>query len=275
MRASVVDRMVSYALLILFSFLAIYPILRMIGVALEPGSDLPSGSTIFPAHPSLHNISRVWTEGQFGKAFVTSTTISVAVVLIATVCSILAGYAFGTMRFAGSRVLFYLLILGLLIPTEALVIPLYYDLQRLNLAGTEWSVILPQASTSIAFGTFWMRTFFAATPAELREAALVDGASSFRILWRILVPLGRPAIQVMMVLLFLFSFNDFLLPLVMLTNPEVQTVPLSVATFLGARTNDVTGLAAAGVLAAIPVMIIYVVMQRQLVEGLLAGAVKG
>jgi raffinose/stachyose/melibiose transport system permease protein len=120
-----------------------------------------------------------------------------------------------------------------------------------------------------------MRTFFASTPSELREAALVDGASSFRILWRILVPLARPAIQVMMVLLFLFSFNDFLLPLVMLTNPEIQTVPLSVATFLGARTSDVTGLAAAGVLAAIPVMIIYVVMQRQLVEGLLAGAVKG
>lgn len=275
MRATRLDRTFSYAILVLFSFLAIYPILRMVGVALEPGTTLPTGSTIFPAHPSFHNISRVWTQGQFGNAFITSTTISVAVVLISTVCSVLAGYAFGTMRFAGSRPLFYLLVLGLIIPTEALVIPLYYDLQKVNLSGTTWGVILPQASTSIAFGTFWMRTFFSTTPAELREAAMVDGASSFRILWRILIPIGRPAIQVMMVLLFLFSFNDFLLPLVMLTNPEVQTVPLGVATFLGSRTNDVTGLAAAGVIAAVPVMIIYVLMQRQLVEGLLSGAVKG
>jgi raffinose/stachyose/melibiose transport system permease protein len=179
------------------------------------------------------------------------------------------------MQFAGSRVLFYLLLLGLLIPTEALVIPLYYDLQTVGLSGTSWSVILPQASVLTAFGTFWMRAFFASTPRELREAAMVDGASQLRILWRILLPLARPAIQVLMVLLFLFSFNDFLLPLVMLSNPDVQTVPLSVATFLGNRQADVTGLAAAGLLAAVPVMLIYVFMQRRLVEGLLAGAVKG
>jgi raffinose/stachyose/melibiose transport system permease protein len=275
MRATRFDQAFSHGLLIIFSFLALYPIVRMLGVALEPRGVLVTGDSLIPAHPSLYNITRVWSEGQFGSAFITSTTISVLVVIISTLCSILAGYAFGTMQFRGARSLFYLLLLGLLIPTEALVIPLYYDLQAVQLAGTIWSVVLPQSATSIAFGTFWMRTFFASVPPELREAALVDGASTSRILWWILVPLGRPAIQVLMVLLFLFSFNDFLLPLVMLSNPSIQTVPLSVATFLGSRTNDVTGLAAAGVLAAIPVMIIYVFTQRKLVEGLLAGAVKG
>ncbi len=129
-------------------------------------------------------------------------------------------------------------------------------------------------STSVAFGTFWMRTSFASTPQALREAAMVDGAPPRRILWSILVPLGRPAIQTLVVLLFLSSFNDFLLPLVMLQDPTIQTVPIAVSTFLGGRTHDVTGLAAAGLIAALPVMVVYLFFQRRLIDGLLSGALK-
>ncbi len=274
MRASRLDRVFTHLVLALFAFLALYPILRMLVVALQPPHSTPSGASIIPTAFHLDNITRVWRDGDFASAFVTSSIISVTVVVAATVFSILAGYAFGTMRFPAARFLFLLLIAGLLVPTEAVVVPLYYDLRSVGLAGSYWSVILPQLAGSVAFGTFWMRAFFASTGPELREAAMMDGASQRRILWTILVPLARPAIQTLIVLLFLFSFNDFLLPLVMLQNPNVQTVPLSVATFLGGREADVTGLAAAGLIACVPVMVVYVAFQRQLIEGLLTGALK-
>jgi len=273
-RGSRYERVATHIGLIAFAFLALYPILRMLVVALQPAHSTPSGASIVPTSFDFGNITRVWRDGDFSSAFVTSCIISATVVAMGTLFSILAGYAFGTMRFPGSRVLFLALIAGLLVPTEAVVVPLYYDLRSAGLAGTYWSVIFPQLAGSVAFGTFWMRAFFASTGPELREAAMMDGASQRRILWTILVPLARPAIQTLIVLLFLFSFNDFLLPLVMLQDPNVQTVPLSVATFLGGRQADVTGLAAAGLIACVPVMVLYIIFQRRLIEGLLTGAIK-
>ena len=113
-------------------------------------------------------------------------------VVVASLFSILAGYAFGLMRFRGSQVLFYVLLLGLMIPMEAMVVPLYYDFRDLGLTNSYWALILPQIGTSVAFGTFWMRAFFRSVPRSLVEAARLDGASSWLVLWRILMPLAKP-----------------------------------------------------------------------------------
>lgn len=269
------SKVLSYAVVTAFAFLSVYPILGLVSIALKPANTLYS--TVSPIPTSFHfgNFARAWNEGSFGPAFVTSGTITVTVVILATVLSTAAGYAFGTMRFRGSRLLFGILLLGLVIPMPALIVPLYYDLRSLGLSDSKWSVILPQTSLSIAFGTYWMRTFFASTPKELSEAAMVDGASRGRVLRSVLLPTARPAIQTLALLLFLNSFNDFLLPLVMLENPNVQTVPLSVAVFTGPHLTDDTGIAAAALLACLPVMVVYLALQRSLIDGLTAGAVKG
>ena len=189
--------------------------------------------------------------------------------------SILAGYAFGTMRFRGSQVLFYVFLLGLMVPTEAMIVPLYYDFRDLGLTDTYWALILPQAGTSIAFGTFWMRAFFRSVPRSLGEAARLDGATSWSALWRVVLPLGRPAVVTMMVLVFMWTWNEFLLALVMVSDESLRTAPLGLAFFQGRNTSDFSLLAAGSVIVATPVVILYVFLQRHFIRGMLAGAVKG
>jgi raffinose/stachyose/melibiose transport system permease protein len=264
----------NHVLLALFAVFALYPIVNLFFIAVNSPRSLQTGLG-WPDDPRLRNFVDAWQQGGFRSAFVGSMVIAVTVVVIASVLSTLAGYAFGTMRFHGRETLFVVFVLGLIIPMESIIVPLYYDLRRLNLVDSYWSVILPQVAGSIAFGTFWMRTFFLSSPRSLIEAAKIDGASHLAILRRVLLPSARPALQTMAVLLFMGSFNDFLLPLVMLQGDEsARTVPLAVLGFIGKREVDTNLLAAAGILATLPVVLLYLFSQRSFIQGMMTGAVK-
>ena len=180
------------------------------------------------------------------------------------------------MRFRGSELIFYLLLIGLIFPYEATVIPLYYFFKDVGLTDSYWALILPQIGLSIPFGTFWMRAFFRSTPGALVEASRLDGASSFVTLWRVLLPQAWPAITTMVVLVFMWTWNEFLLALVMIQSDDLRTAPLGLALFQGANRNsqDVTLVAAAAVLVALPIVIVYVFLQRSFIRGMFAGAVK-
>ncbi|MGC3952941.1 MAG: carbohydrate ABC transporter permease [Propionicimonas sp.] len=188
--------------------------------------------------------------------------------------SILAGYALGTMRFRGQGVVFWLFLLGIMVPTEAFVVPLFFDLRQLGLTNTIWGVALPQVAMSIAFGTYWMRTYFRSAPTALIEAARLDGAGPLRILWQILVPIGRPAILTLVLLVFMWTWNEFLIPLVMSPNATVRTAPLGLAFFQGQYTQGTALLAAGAVLVAAPVVVLYIFLQRHFIRGMLEGAVR-
>ena len=268
-------RVITYAVLTLFAFLSVYPLISLVAIAMQEPGAVAGNLPLFPQRIEFSSFSRVWDEAQLGPAFVTSLTVAALAVVLTVVCSVMAGYAFGTMRFPGSDLVFGTLLLGLVIPTEALIVPLYYDLRDLGLTDTVWGVVLPQSAAYVAFGTFWMRTFFASMPRELSEAALVDGARTTAVLRSVLLPAARPAIQTLALLVFLSSFNDFLLPLVMLQSPDLQTVPLALASYQGPHRTDPAGIAAVALLACIPVVLVFLVLQRRLIEGLTAGAVKG
>ncbi|HEV3002780.1 MAG TPA: carbohydrate ABC transporter permease [Solirubrobacteraceae bacterium] len=267
------EQTLTYALLGAFSLLALMPIAGIVLTALqEPGGGASFGE-INGVHPG--NLRRAWEDGNFGDYLASSAIVAAAVVAIATTVSILAGYAFGLMRFRGSQVLFYAFLLGLMIPTEAMIVPLYYDLRDLALTDTYWALILPQAGTSIAFGTFWMRAFFRTVPRSLVEAARIDGASSWLTLWRVLLPLARPAVLTMVVLIFMWTWNEFLLALVMVTDEGLRTAPLGLSFFLGRNQADLTLLAAGAVIVATPVVVLYAFLQRHFIRGMVSGAVKG
>jgi raffinose/stachyose/melibiose transport system permease protein len=267
------DRISSYVVLVIFTIIALVPLLQVLSAAFstaqfaQPGLRLPNGF-------HLHNFVEAWTRGHFGQFLGSSALVTVTVVVVAGIFSIMAAYAFGTMRFPGSTVLFYLFLLGLTIPEEALVIPLYHGFRDLNLIDTYWALILPQTAQSVAFGTYWMRSYFIGASRSLIEAARIDGASTWGVLWRILVPSGRPAITTMIVITFMWTWNEFLLPLVMVTSKNRQTVPLGLAFFQGQHSSDVSLLAAGAVLVALPVVIIYLIFQRRFIEGMVSGAVK-
>lgn len=269
------ERALTYAILGAFSFLAVYPILSIVLLAMHRRGEPVTGFSI-PSQPTLDNFARAWTEGRFGEGLSTSVIVAVSVVAASVALSVLSGYALGTMRFPGATVIFYVLVSGLIIPYESLVIPLYHLFRGLRLTDSYAALILPQIGVSVCLGTFWMRAFFRSAPRSIIEAARVDGAGHLRILGAILVPQAMPAILTLAVLLFMYTWNDFLLALVMNPRGTLLTAPLALTFFAGSqRTTDQTVVAAAAVLVALPVVIAYAALQRQFIRGFLGGAVKG
>lgn len=216
------------------------------------------------------------SRADFAQAMISSAIVALGVVVGSVVLSALAGYAFATMRFPGKLVLSAFLLVGLVLPYEGIIVPLYYQLQSMGLLNTYWALILPQIATSVSLGIFWMRTAYASLPEALSDAARVDGCGRFATLWRVYLPLSAPAIGTLATLLFLFTWNEFLMPLVFVAqNPSVQTAPLALSFFAGNTRNlDPTVMAAAAVLVAIPIIIVYAVLQRRFIAGIASGAVK-
>ncbi|GAA2059798.1 carbohydrate ABC transporter permease [Streptomyces albiaxialis] len=269
------ESVVSHALLIFASLVALYPFVQILLVALhEPGARV-SGFSV-PSSLHFDNFVTAWNKGLFSSALVSSLLVAVAVVVLTILVSVLAGYAFAFFTFPLKGPLMGILMIGLVLPYEATVIPLYYQMKEWGLLNTYWALILPQVGLSLALGTFWMRNFFAGVPTSLREAAEIDGASRFQTLRKIMLPLAVPAITTLATLLFLYAWNEFLLALVLVpNNPDAQTAPLALSFFTSDRRNSDPGVtSAAAVLVALPVLIGYVLLQRKFISGMLAGAVK-
>lgn len=267
MRVSRGEEALNYAILTIFALFAIAPIAAIAIAAFGPQIGMPAG--FYPG-----NFADAWTAGGFGSSLLTSLEVAVIVVAVSLAASILAGYAFGTMRFRGATALFLLFMLGLMVPSEAIVIPLFFDMRTLGLTDTMAAVTLPQIAQSIAFGTFWMRAQFRALPPNLIEAAAIDGAGGFRALTRIAAPASLPSIATATVLMFLWTWNEFLIPLVMSPSGAVSTAPLGLAIFKGQYTADSALLSAAGVIIALPVICVLIALQRYFIRGMLEGASK-
>jgi raffinose/stachyose/melibiose transport system permease protein len=267
------ELLLHYLTIAIFLIWILYPLLGVLELAfLRNGASLTG--IVIPRHLTFATFTRAWDFAQFGTALENSAIVAGSVTVGCVLLSTLAGYAFGRTRFVGSRVLFYVFILGLVIPLEAYLIPLYFELRGEGLLDSRIGLILPLLAQSLPFGVFWMRASFRAMPQSLIEAAWIDGAGSFAVLRRILAPILRPAIMTLLVLTFVFTWNDFLLSLVVITSQQHQTAPLALALFIGQRTTDVTGLAAGAVIISIPVIVVFVFFQRTLIRGILAGALK-
>ena len=267
------EQALTYTLLGVFSLIALVPIAGIVLTALQPPGELATFGE--PSGFHAGNFATAWDEGNFSSYLRSSLIVAVAVVAASTLLSIPAGYAFGMMRFRGEQALFYLFLLGLMVPLEATIVPLYYDFRDLALTDTYAALILPQVGVSLAFGTFWMRAFFRSVPRSLVEAARIDGSSAWSTLWRVLLPTARPAVVTMMVLIFMWTWNEFLLALVMVSDEGLRTAPLGLAFFQGRNTTDFALLAAGAVIVATPVVLLYVFLQRHFIRGMLSGAIKG
>ncbi|MBL3685873.1 carbohydrate ABC transporter permease [Leucobacter zeae] len=270
MNVSTSERAMNYAILAVFSLIVLWPLGTVLAKAFGPASVAAGREGAF--HPE--NFAAAWVEGRFSQYMLTSAIVAVVVVCTATIVSILAGYAFGTMRFRGSTVLFYVFLLGIMVPTEAIIIPLFFDLRAAGLTDTVWGVALPQIAQSTAFGTYWMRAYFRGANVSMIEAARIDGATPRRILWQVLVPTARPAILTMVILFFMWTWNEFLIPLVMSPSGSFRTAPLGLAFFQGQYTQGTALLAAGAVLVALPIVVLYFFLQRHFIRGMLEGAVK-
>ncbi len=268
------ERVWTYTVLGVFSALALLPLIGVVLSALTPAAQSSSSFT-WPSRPDFGNFATAWARGHFASYLGSSVLVAVGVVVLTALLSALAGYSFAFFHYPGKSLLFYLTLVGLMVPPEAFVIPLYFNLRGLGLTDTYAALILPQTAQSLAFGVFWMRTYFRSLPPSVVEAAKLDGASDRAVLWRILVPVSVPALVTMAVLVFMWTWNEFLLPLIMISTESRRTAPLGLAFFQGEHTTQFALLAAASLIVAAPVVLLYVFLQRYFISGMLSGAVKG
>jgi raffinose/stachyose/melibiose transport system permease protein len=265
----------NYVLLTIFLLVILLPIIGIALSAFKTDSEIIKGPFSLPTSFRLDSFVNAWTVGHFNMYFRSSVIVSTSVVSVSVFLSILIGYAFGLLRFPLQRLLYLVLLIGFMVPFEAVVIPLYHAMHRFGLTDTYWALILPQIGQSISFGTLWMTSFFQSAPQELVDASALDGCTRWQSLWRVLFPLAKPAVLTLVVLFFMWTWNEFLLALVMVQDESLRTLPVGLAFFQGRYTSNIPLMAAGSIIVAGPIVLVYIVFQRYFIKGLLGGAVKG
>ena len=255
--------------------LTIVPVLLAVSTALKNDEDVRVDPFGFFTSFSLDSLRQAWTEGNFDNYLVNSVLLSVPSTLLIIAVSTMAGYTFARLPFFGRTVLFYLVVLGLLVPFFTYMIPLYFQLRSVGLLDTLGGAILVLTSVGVSFGTFFMRAFFSDLPNELEQAARVDGASEWQIFLRVMMPLVTSGMGALAVFTFLQNWNNFLVPLLYLPGGNYRPLTTGLYLFLGGRSIDIGPLAAGTLITIVPVIVLFIALQRQVTEGFLSGAVKG
>jgi raffinose/stachyose/melibiose transport system permease protein len=250
------------------------PFLSLLSASLHPSDSTPLGIE-WPADPQWSNFVDAFNVANMPALLVSSVTIVVAVVPIAVGISTMAGFAIGALRIPGARLLFLLFVLGLTLPFEGIITPLYYLVRSLGILNTKWAIILPLIGLYMPFAVFWMRAHFVNMPGELSEAALVDGASTWDLFWRVHLPLARPAISALAILLSVWTWNQFLLALVLVEDPLQRTMAGALGAYQGHYATNIPLLCAGSLLILTPTLIIFLLFQRQFISALLQGSLKG
>ena len=253
---------------------SLFPLLWMLSVSLMPAgaaSTLPP--PLLPASPTFANYRELFERVGIGRYLFNSLLVASAVTLGSVTINVMAGYAFAKLHFAGRERIFRWLIGALVIPSQVAMMPLFLELKALGLVNSYGGVIVPALAT--IFGIYLVRQYARSIPDELIEAARVDGAGELTIFVRIIVPLLRPIVVTLAVFSFLASWNDFMWPLIVLTGEEHQTLPVALASLSREHVQDNELMMAGSVVTVLPVLALFVVVQRHYIEGLLAGSVKG
>lgn len=233
---------------------------------------LKSANSLLPKIPTWDNYRRAWQQGNFLLAFANSTFVALAVTGLQIITSALAGYALARLKFKGRQTILLIVLATLVIPFQILVVPIFLILKWGHLVNTYGALILPTAANG--FGIFLLRQYFLTVPLELEEAAALDGANRWQILWKIMLPLSRPALVTLFLFTFIAEWNDLFKPLIFTTRPELRTVQLALAEFQEQFTNNWSLLMAAVVIATVPVVLLFLVGQRQFIQGISATGIK-
>ncbi len=265
----------NYVILTLFLLIILIPIVGLVFSAFKTDAEVTRGPLALPSQLRLDAFKDAWTTGRFNFFFRNSVIVTVVVVIVSVFLSTLTGYAFAMLPLPGRKFLYPLLLLGYMVPFEAVIIPLYHMMNQMDLTDTYWALILPQVGLSVSFGTLWMTSFFRAAPRELVDAAAIDGCNRWQLLWRILWPLARPAVLTLVVLTFMWTWNEFLLALVMVQKETMRTLPVGLAFFQGRYSANIPLMAAGSLIVAGPILLVYIIFQRYFIRGMLGGAVKG
>ncbi|HZK77859.1 MAG TPA: carbohydrate ABC transporter permease [Gemmatimonadaceae bacterium] len=263
-----------YFLLVLGAVLAMLPMVWMLSASLMPTGEASSyPPRFFPSSITFDHYRDLFVRLNLGRNLLNSAFVSFVVTFASLFINSLAGYAFAKMRFRGRERMFRMLSTGLVLPTQVAMLPLFLLLKNMGLINTYWGVIIPGLSS--IFGIFLVRQYALAIPDEMLDAARVDGAGEFRIFWTIVVPGIMPILATLAIWTFLATWNDFMWPLIVLSDASHYTLPVALANLSGEHVQDTELMMAGSVLTVIPVMMVFLFLQRYYIQGVMAGSVKG
>ncbi|WP_342358897.1 carbohydrate ABC transporter permease [Terrarubrum flagellatum] len=250
-----------------------FPVYWMFATAVRPKDEVFSGSAgMIPSSFVWSNFGEAINKMPFVNWTVNSLVIAVIAVVITVTLNLLCGYAFAKFRFAGRNVLFLGVLSALMIPIQVIIVPLFLVISELGLLSNYWGVILPRAAE--AFGIFMVRQFMVSIPDDLLEAARIDGASELSIFFKVVVPLSKPIIAVLVIFTFMWRWNDFALPLVVLMNQDMYTVQLGLNILRGQYNTEWTMIMAIALLSLAPMLVIFTFFQRYFVQGIASTGLK-
>jgi raffinose/stachyose/melibiose transport system permease protein len=252
----------------------ILPFLSIFTTALHPSGSVPVGLS-WPADPQWGNFIEAFKVANMTALLASSTFIVLSVVPVALVISTMAGFAIGLLRIPGARLLLLLFVFGLTLPFEGIITPLYFLARQIGILNTRLAIVLPLIGLFMPFAVFWMRAHFVNMPSEISEAALVDGASTWDLFWRVHVPLARAPIASLGILMSVWAWNQFLLALVLVEDPTQRTMAGALGAFQGHYATDIPLLCAGTILILLPTLFVFILFQRQVIAALLQGSVKG
>jgi multiple sugar transport system permease protein len=263
-----------YALLVIGAFIALFPMLWMVSASLMPTGEASSyPPRLTPSHVTFAHYGELFTRLRLGRYLLNSALLAVSVTLISIVINSMAGYAFAKLRFRGRDRLFRFLATGLVLPVQVAMLPLFLLLKELGLINTYWGVIIPGMAS--IFGIFLIRQYAQAIPDDMLDAARVDGASELRIYLSVVVPGIVPILATLAIWTFLATWNDFMWPLIVLSDESHYTLPVALASLVGEHVQDTELMMAGSVLTVLPVLVVFLFLQRYYIEGVMAGSVKG
>ena len=255
-------------------FVWIYPFLWTVSAALKSNGEIFAGLGLIPKEPIWSNFPRAWTEAHIGRYFINTVIITASSVLIVVVTTSMMGYVLGRYRFPGKRIVIGILVATVFLPQGYTIIPVFELINGLGLSGSLLGVILGTSGGSPIIFILLFTGYFSRLPGELEEAAIIDGAGFFRVFWQVMLPLAKPIIATVAIMQTLHAWNDFLLPLVLtLARPDLRTLAVGIYAFRGEFFVDWGGMAAAATISILPIIVLFLFMQRYFVEGI-AGAVK-
>ncbi len=267
-------RTILRAVLLVWLTIAFYPLVWMLYTGLKAEREVTANVWALPSDPQWGNFSHAWQAGGFRRAYLNSAIVCVAAGVATAAFASAAAFAFARLRFRGKEALFYLFLIGMMIPVHVTLIPLHRLLATLHLRGSYFALIGPYTGFALPISIFILRGFFEQVPRELEDAARIDGCSSWGVFWHVALPLARPALATVIVFNFVTMWNEFVFALTFVSNPKLQTLPLALYQFSDQAGIFIARTCAALTLGVLPLLLVYFVAQKHIIRGLTAGALK-
>jgi alpha-1,4-digalacturonate transport system permease protein len=262
-----------YITLIILVCIFIFPVIWVLLSSLKDSTELYSWPPkVFPENPTLENFIASFQKGNFGLYFLNSAFVTVTATILTLLINTMAGYALAKYRFKGDTFLLIGFISTLMIPLEVIMTPIFSVISKLGLYNSLWGIIIPPAATPT--GVFLIRQYLLTVPDELLEAARIDGAGEWKIFWKLIVPIATPVISVLAIFSFMWRWDDFIWPLIVISDPTKYTIQLALSNFIGEYNVDWGSLLAMSVVTMIPILIVFLIFQKQFIQGMATSGMK-